>query len=95
MIILYPGSQQQSAADENESKQLSVPHKRWPKQSSFPSQSPSNFQQGFELEQQSHVVSSVFPDQAHPAKESVKKIGKVKNLVQNWQGIDKKNTQIS
>ena len=58
-----------------------------------PSQSPSNIQQGFELEQQSHVVSSVFPDQAHPVKESVKKMGKVKNLVQNWQGIDKETIQ--
>ena len=80
MVLLSTGSQQQSAEDENESKQLSDPHKRWPKQSSFPSQSPSNIQQGFELEQQSHVVSSVFPDQAHSVKESAKKMSKVKNL---------------
>ena len=42
-------------------------------QSSSPSQSPSNNQQGLELEQQPHVVSSVFPDQSHPVNESVKK----------------------
>ena len=58
-----------------------------------PSQSPSNIQQGFELEQQSHVVSSVFPDQAHSVKESAKKMSKVKKLVQNWQGMDKNITK--
>ena len=41
-------------------------------QSLSPSQSPSNIQQGFELEQQPHVESPEFPDQSHPVKESVK-----------------------
>ena len=40
--------------------------------SSSPSQSPSNIQQGFELEQQPHVDSPEFPDQSHSVKESVK-----------------------
>ena len=45
--------------------QLSVPHSRFPAQSSSPSQSPSKSPHGFEEEQHDHV-SSV--DQLQPAK---------------------------
>ena len=61
--------------------QLSVPHSRFPAQSSSTSQSPSKSPHGFELEQHDHV-SSV--DQLHPAKlgsESKNKFDNIMSLV--------------
>ena len=72
---------QQSEVAVKKLGQLSVPHSRFPAQSSSTSQSPSKSPHGFELEQHDHV-SSV--DQLHPAKlgsESKNKFDNTMSLV--------------
>ena len=64
-VVVGAAVVQQSEVTVKKLGQLSVPHSRFPAQSSSPSQSPSKSPHGFELEQHDHV-SSV--DQLHPAK---------------------------
>ena len=65
VVVVGAAVIQQSEVSVKKLGQLSVPHLRFPAQSSSPSQSPSKIPHGFELEQHDHV-SSV--DQLHPAK---------------------------
>jgi hypothetical protein len=65
VVVVGAAVVQQSEVALKKLGQLSVPHSRFPAQSSSPSQSPSKSPHGFELEQHDHV-SSV--DQLHPAK---------------------------
>ena len=65
VVVVGTAVVQQSEEAVKKLGQLSVPHSRFPAQSSSPSQSPSKSPHGFELEQHDHV-SSV--DQLHPAK---------------------------
>merc|ERR1712051_549322 len=64
-VVVGAAVVQQSEVAVKKLGQLSVPHSRFPAQSSSPSQSPSKSPHGFELEEHDHM-SSVDP--LHPAK---------------------------
>ena len=65
VVVVGTAVVQQSEEAVKKLGQLSVPHSRFPAQSSSPSQSPSKSPHGFELEEHDHM-SSVDP--LHPAK---------------------------
>ena len=65
VVVVGTAVVQQSEEAVKKLGQLSVPHSRFPAQSSSPSQSPSKSPHGFKLEQHDHLFSVV---QLHPAK---------------------------